>query len=80
MILKLVYSVCNPTAFSKLLSPNITTFSLIFDKFITGLLVEIWKSRYMFAFTWKQDPENFALLILRILEWLAREVCEFPKK
>ena len=34
----------------------------------------------MFLFTQKQNPENFAFLILRILELLAREVCKFVKK
>ena len=31
-------------------------------------------------FIQKQYPENFAFLILRILELFAREVCKFLKK
>ena len=34
----------------------------------------------MFAFIKKEKPENFAFLILRILELFAREVCKFLKK
>ena len=34
----------------------------------------------MFVFIQKQYPENFAFLILRILELFAREVCKFLKK
>ena len=42
--------------------------------------MQIWKSPYMIVFVEKQYPENFALLILRILELFAREVCKFLKK
>ena len=45
-----------------------------------GTLMQIWKSPYMFVFIWKQYPENFAFLILRIIELFAREVCIFLKK
>ena len=31
-------------------------------------------------FIWKQYPENFKFLILRILELFTREVCNFLKK
>ena len=34
----------------------------------------------MFEFIQKQYPENFAFLVLRILELFAREVCKFLKK
>ena len=34
----------------------------------------------MFVFTYKQYPENFAILIQRILELFAREVPKFLKK
>ena len=34
----------------------------------------------MFVFIWRQYPESFALLMLRILELFAREVCKFRKK
>ena len=47
---------------------------------IKGTLMQIWKSSYMFAVIWKQNPENFAFLILIILELFAREVCIFLKK
>ena len=42
--------------------------------------MQIWKSPYMFVFIKKQYLENFAFLILRILELFAREVCKFLKK
>ena len=45
-----------------------------------GTLMQIWKFFYMFVFIWKQCPENFAFLILRILELFARKVCKFLKK
>ena len=42
--------------------------------------MQIWKSLYMVVFIFKQYPENFAFLILRILELFTREVCKFLKK
>ena len=42
-----------------------------------GTLRQIWKSPYMFVFISKQYPENFALLILRILQLFTLEVCKF---
>ena len=42
--------------------------------------MQIRKPPHMFVFLWKQYPENFALLILRILELFAREVWKFLKK
>ena len=42
--------------------------------------MQIWKSDYMFVFTYKQYPENFGFLILRILVLFTREVCKFLKK
>ena len=42
--------------------------------------MQIYKSPCIFVFIWKQYPENFAFLILRILEFFAREVCKFHKK
>ena len=48
--------------------------------FVKGKLIQIWKSPNMFAFMSKQYPENFAFLILRILELFAREACKFLKK
>ena len=45
-----------------------------------GALMHIWKSPYMFAFILKQYPENFAFLILRILELFMCEVCKFFKR
>ena len=34
----------------------------------------------MFVFTQKQYPENFAFLILQILELFDRKICKFLKK
>ena len=34
----------------------------------------------MFVFIQKQYPENFAFLILRILELFTREACKYLKK
>ena len=46
-----------------------------------GTLMQIWKSPYMFVLIQKRYSENFAFLILRILELLfACEVCKFLKK
>ena len=42
--------------------------------------MQIWKSPCMFLLILKQYPENFAFLILRILELFTREVCKFLKK
>ena len=42
--------------------------------------MQIGKSPFMFLFMWKRYPENFGILILRILELFAREVCKFLKK
>ena len=42
--------------------------------------MQISKSPCMFMFIQKQYPENFAFLILRILQLLAPEVCKFLKK
>ena len=41
--------------------------------------MQIWKSAYLFLFIWKYYSENFALLILRILELHARKLakCSF---
>ena len=44
--------------------------------YIKGTLMQIWKS-YMFVFIWKQYPESFTFLILRILELFALELCKF---
>ena len=45
-----------------------------------GTLMQIWKSSDIFVFIQSQYPENFALLILKIPELFAREVCKFLKK
>ena len=42
--------------------------------------MQIWKSRYMFVFILKQDPENVAFLFVRILELIVREVYKSLKK
>ena len=47
---------------------------------IKGTLMQIRKFHYMFGFLLKQYPENFAFLILRILELFSHEVCIFLKK
>ena len=47
--------------------------------FIKGATIQIWKSHYMFVFIQKQCLENFAFVILNILELFAREVCKFLK-
>ena len=41
-----------------------------------GTPMQIWKSTYMFVFIQKYYTENFAFLILGILELYARKVCE----
>ena len=48
--------------------------------YIKGILKQIWKSPTVFVFIWKQYPENFAFLILKILKLFAREVCKLLKK
>ena len=47
---------------------------------IKGTLMQIWKSLNIFVFISKQYPENFAFLILRVLELFTREVGIFLKK
>ena len=42
--------------------------------------MQIWKSPYMFVFMLKQYPENFAFLILGILELSVREIGKYLKK
>ena len=44
--------------------------------FLKGTLMEIWKSPYMFVFIYKYYRENFAFLILVILELHTRKVCK----
>ena len=46
---------------------------------IKGTLMQIWRSPNMFIFAQKQYPENFAIVILRIVQLFAREGCEFLK-
>ena len=43
---------------------------------VKGTLMNVWKPACMFAFIQKQCSENFAFLILRILELFSREVCK----
>ena len=47
---------------------------------VKGALMQIWKSPCMLVFIWKQYPENFASLVLSILELFTREVWKFRKK
>ena len=56
------------------------TWNISNNYIIEGILMHIWKSPYMFVFMWKQYPENFTFLILRILELFLCEVCKFLKK
>ena len=42
--------------------------------YIKGTLKQIWKSPTVFVLIWKQNPENFTFLILRILKLFASEV------
>ena len=53
---------------------------IVFFYNIKGALTQIRKPSYMFVLIQKQYPENFAFLMLRILELSAREVCKFLKK
>ena len=50
--------------------------SSIFKNSFKGALVQIWKYVYMFLFIYKYYPENFAFLILRILELCTHKVFE----
>ena len=36
--------------------------------------MQLWKFNYLLRFIWKQYPENFAFLILKILELFNSEV------
>ena len=47
---------------------------------IKGALMQIWKFPYWFVSIKKQYFENFAFLILEILELFAREICKYLKK
>ena len=42
--------------------------------YIKSTLKQIWKSPTVFVLIWKQNPENFTFLILRILKLFASEV------
>ena len=61
-----------------LVTIGLSSYYYIFNT-IKGTLMQIWKSLYVFGFRSKQYPENFAFLLLRILELFAREICEFLK-
>ena len=50
------------------------------NQVLKGTLMQIWKSLYVIVFIKKQYSENFAFLILRVLELFTREVCKFLKK
>ena len=49
-------------------------------KVLKGTLMQILKSPNMFVCIQKQYLENFAFLILKILELFTREYCKFLKK
>ena len=42
--------------------------------------MQAWKFPFIFVFIYEQYLDNFAFLILRILELFACEVCNFFKK
>ena len=42
---------------------------------IKGTLMQIWKSQCLLEFIWKYCTENFAFLILRIMELFTCKVC-----
>ena len=48
--------------------------------YIKGTLKQIWKSLTVFVLIWKQYPQNFAFLILRILKLFSRGVRKFLNK
>ena len=49
-------------------------------KQLKSILMQIWKSPYVFLFIQNQYLENLSFLILRILELFARDVCKLLKK
>ena len=55
------------------------SFSFYFFQMFKVTTMQIWKSRYIFVQLQKQHPENFAFLILRIIEFFAHKVCKFLK-
>ena len=59
---------------------HFVTFYFTLNTAFNGTLTQIWNSHYLFVFTQKQYPENFAFFILIILELLALAVCKFLKK
>ena len=48
--------------------------------YIKGTLMQIWKSPTVIVLKWKQYPNDFTSLILRIFKLFAREVCKFLKR
>ena len=69
---------------SKLAADGLVTSTVVDENlkssWFKGTLMQIWKSSDIFMFIQNQYPENFALLILKIPELFAREVCKFLKK
>ena len=47
---------------------------------VKGTLLQVWKSPYMFVFKQKEQPEDFAFLIIRVLEFFTRKVSIFLKR
>ena len=45
-------------------------------KLLKGTLIQIWKSRNIFVFTWRYYAEDFTLTELLRFEISAREICE----
>ena len=61
-------------------NPQKTAYLVTFtEEILKGTLMQIWKSPNVLVFIWKQYPENFAFLILRIIELFTREVDKIPK-
>ena len=56
-------------------SVSLFFYSLLFCFVLKGTLIQIWKSPCTFLFIWKDYPQNFAFLILRILELYTSKVC-----
>ena len=69
---------------SKLAADGLVTSTVVDENlkssWFKGTLMQILKSSDIFVFIQCQYPENFALLILKIPELFAREVCKFLKK
>ena len=70
-----------PSLSKRMMSPlkDIKEKMAVFKAWRKITLMQIWKFHKMFEFIWKQYPDNFALLILDILELFTREIWIFLK-